>query len=123
MSKYSKEKAKLYYKENREKLILYAKKRNSLLLKEDPKKYYGNIWKRVKKWRLKNPIKNKAHKLVFVEVRAGRLKQLPCEICKKLPSQAHHNDYSKPLAVQWLCKKHHREADLKRVDLSPPPLL
>ncbi len=41
----------------------------------------------------------------------GTLTQKPCEVCGKMKSQAHHNDYSKPLEVRWLCPKHHKEAD------------
>lgn len=40
----------------------------------------------------------------------GRLEKKPCEVCKSSKSQAHHVDYRKPLAVRWLCFKHHREA-------------
>lgn len=30
------------------------------------------------------------------------------------PVQAHHEDYSKPLEVQWLCRRHHTQADRAR---------
>jgi ribosomal protein S27AE len=33
----------------------------------------------------------------------------PCEVCGNLKAQAHHDDYSKPLQVRWLCQKHHTE--------------
>lgn len=32
----------------------------------------------------------------------------PCEICKNPKSHGHHEDYSKPLEVRWLCHKHHQ---------------
>lgn len=35
----------------------------------------------------------------------------PCEICGNEKSQAHHDDYSKPHIVRWLCKKHHEEIE------------
>jgi hypothetical protein len=41
-------------------------------------------------------------------IRDGRLIRKPCEKCGK-KAQAHHDDYSKPLDVRWLCFKHHRE--------------
>jgi hypothetical protein len=62
----------------------------------------------VKRWREENPAKVEAHRRVFVEVRASRLLKLPCQICGN-PQRvhAHHDDYSKPLMVLWLCVKHH----------------
>jgi len=39
----------------------------------------------------------------------GKIIQKPCLVCGKLPSEAHHSDYSKPLQVIWLCKGHHGE--------------
>lgn len=67
-----------------------------------------------KKWYLKYPERYKAHRAVFVAKRNGTLVKLPCEECGSLNVQAHHEDYSKPLDVRWLCKKHHNEADMKR---------
>lgn len=37
------------------------------------------------------------------------LVRLPCEICGNEVAQAHHDDYSKPLDVRWLCTTHHAE--------------
>jgi hypothetical protein len=42
-------------------------------------------------------------------LRDGRIVKVPCEICGNPKSQAHHDDYSKPLEVRWLCFTHHRE--------------
>jgi hypothetical protein len=42
------------------------------------------------------------------------MKALPCSVCGAEPTEAHHQDYAKPLDVQWLCKSHHHEADRKR---------
>lgn len=42
-------------------------------------------------------------------IRKGILKRLPCEVCGVEKVVAHHEDYDKPLKVNWLCLKHHVE--------------
>ena len=42
-------------------------------------------------------------------VRAGRLVRQPCEVCGSPVTDAHHDDYTKPVEVRWLCRKHHAE--------------
>jgi hypothetical protein len=37
-------------------------------------------------------------------VRAGRLVRAACETCGATKTQGHHDDYSKPLDVRWLCR-------------------
>lgn len=37
------------------------------------------------------------------------LERKPCEVCGAAKAEAHHDDYSKPLDVRWLCKRHHAE--------------
>lgn len=40
----------------------------------------------------------------------GDLTPQPCQRCgDAVGVHAHHDDYSQPLAVMWLCPKHHRE--------------
>jgi hypothetical protein len=56
----------------------------------------------------------RARDAVHGALRAGRLKRLPCEVCGSPKSEAHHDDYSKPLCVRWLCRPHHRQADAER---------
>lgn len=56
----------------------------------------------------KYPERKKARSAVGHAVRDGRLKKLPCSACKtKKNVQAHHDDYSKPLKVCWLCRRCH----------------
>ena len=64
-----------------------------------------------KEYRERSPEKVKARKVVFVFLRSGELKRLPCELCGNPKSEAHHEDYKKPLKIQWLCKLHHVWAD------------
>lgn len=66
------------------------------------------------KWREKNKIKVIAHRKVFSSKRNGRLKKKNCKICRESNTQAHHEDYTKPLNVIWLCRTHHIEFDVRR---------
>jgi hypothetical protein len=42
-------------------------------------------------------------------LKTGKLKRQPCEVCGETKVDGHHEDYSKPLEVRWLCRKHHNE--------------
>ena len=48
-------------------------------------------------------------------VRKGTLIKLACEVCGNVKSQGHHEDYSKPLEVIWLCSVHHKERHIKDI--------
>lgn len=62
----------------------------------------------------RRPETRKAHDAVKYALRTGRLRKGPCERegsdCKG-PVQAHHDDHFQPLAVRWLCQRHHRQAE------------
>jgi len=57
----------------------------------------------------KNPEKVKARAIAMAAIRSGKIVRLPCEVCGNPKSESHHDDYSKPLDVRFLCLKHHRE--------------
>lgn len=61
----------------------------------------------------KTRIQARAHRMVARAVSSGRLRVLPCCVCSRA-SEAHHEDYRHPLAVIWLCRKHHRDIHKKR---------
>ena len=63
----------------------------------------------VRSYRESNPNKYLAHNKVNNAVRDGRLFKLDvCEDCGSNESvHAHHDDYSKPLEVRWLCAACH----------------
>lgn len=71
-------------------------------------------YQRVKKYRVSHPEADNARIVVFVGKRNGTIIQKPCKVCGKNKSEAHHEDYTKPLDIIWLCKKHHVEYDKKR---------
>lgn len=62
----------------------------------------------------KYPDRRTARVAVGNALRDGRLKKQPCETCGALNVEAHHDDYTKPLEVRWLCNGHHKAADAER---------
>lgn len=67
----------------------------------------------VTRYRKDNKEKAFAHWTVQHAKRSGKLRQQLCEECGESNTHAHHDDYSKPLTVRWLCpkchKKHHQQ--------------
>jgi hypothetical protein len=63
-----------------------------------------------RKWGKANKHKRFAQSCVAKAINSGILYRKPCEICSSTHRiHAHHDDYSKPLDVIWLCPKHHGE--------------
>ncbi len=60
-------------------------------------------------YRENNPKIYKAHGAVSAARASGKLTQNKCEICNSSNTEAHHDDYNKPLDVRWLCSKHHNK--------------
>jgi hypothetical protein len=52
-------------------------------------------------------IRHAARAAVQLALKDGSLSRQPCALCGRLRTEAHHADYSKPLDIVWLCKKHH----------------
>jgi hypothetical protein len=74
----------------------------------------NNNWKggsgnteRKRRYRENNPEKHAAHLAVRNAIRLGLMRRELCAECGASKTEAHHNDYTKPLSVEWLCKKHH----------------
>lgn len=42
-------------------------------------------------------------------IERGELQREPCFMCGSSKSDAHHPDYSSPMAVTWLCRPHHNQ--------------
>lgn len=72
----------------------------------------GEHYERIKATRLADPRRHSAYQKVRKAIKAGRLIKKACEICGDPKSHAHHEDYSKPLEVKWLCALCHKQAHL-----------
>lgn len=52
-------------------------------------------------------------------INGGVVERKPCEVCGKPQSEGHHADYDQPLAVIWLCHRHHGQ-EHARFNRLPP---
>jgi hypothetical protein len=70
-----------------------------------------------KYWLQENKLKSKAHRKVSYAIKTGALIRQPCERCGATHDTAdivaHHEDYTKPLDVMWLCELHHKERHME----------
>lgn len=87
------------------------RKNNPETFKKKDKSYYERhkleiIEKRKKKYQEDKP-KHRAHYLVKQALYKGELLRKNCETCGDVKSLAHHDDYTKPLDVRWLCATCH----------------
>ena len=57
--------------------------------------------------------KSLARAYANVYQRRGKLLPQPCYVCLSPKAEKHHSDYSKPLEVQWICRKCHLELHRK----------
>lgn len=94
-----------YYHENTNGYRERQKSRTAQQHKEQPAQHRH----RNREYAKRHPEKNAAKVAVMMAVRSGKLLRQPCEVCGAKRSHAHHNDYSKPLEVIWLCPQHHGE--------------
>lgn len=54
-----------------------------------------------------HPERHAARNILHYAIKRGEVVRQPCEKCGDPDSHAHHDDYSKPLQVRWLCSKDH----------------
>lgn len=60
------------------------------------------------KWHSKlHPDRARARYAVNNAIRDGKIQRQLCEVCGA-KAEAHHEDYSRPLEVRWLCEPHHK---------------
>lgn len=75
--------------------------------REHRRRYPQRKYEQVVEWRRQNPQKVFAHRKVNNSIRDGKFVRKPCRLCGE-KAHAHHEDYSKPLNVEWLCPLHHK---------------
>jgi len=78
---------------------------------------------RIRDWQRANaskrdPQKTYAQNLLNRAVARGDVERQPCEVCGASKTDAHHEDYSRPLDVRWLCRLHHRGVHNGEVELA-----
>ncbi len=110
-----KERVRNNTKERVEYRRVLAEKREKL----DPEKYRLAKKRYNQKYRDQNRQKDRARSIVFYNVSTGKIKN-PC-ICQRCGAggyiEGHHEDYSKPLDITWLCDSCHKERhkELRRI--------
>jgi hypothetical protein len=62
------------------------------------------------------PKKVKARALLHRAVKSGEIFRGPCVVCGADNAHGHHEDYTRPLDVMWLCRKHHTELHKKLLE-------
>lgn len=107
------------YKAKRPYYIAYERARANLPHRVDQRRRYARTPAaresaifRKRRYIASNPEKRAAHVQLGNALRDGKLVRQPCESCGAERAHAHHDDYSKPLDVRWLCPPchaaHHR---------------
>ncbi|KKN69310.1 hypothetical protein LCGC14_0441680 [marine sediment metagenome] len=69
-----------------------------------------DYYKYTKRTKAKHPKKNKAGEIFRYAIRVGKIiRPTNCSSCNKYSKriEGHHEDYDKPLEVEWLCRKCH----------------
>ncbi len=69
--------------------------------------------KRVQDSSARYPDRLSARQQCALAIATGKLVRESCEVCGAVKTDAHHDDYSKPYEVRWLCQKHHAEHHVK----------
>jgi len=98
-----------YREENRIKIRIYNRKYNKEWRKE-------NGYNNEQNWRDKNIDKAKAQRLLQIAVKTGKVKKQNCKECGSDKNiQGHHEDYTKPLEVLWLCPLCHKRLHITKL--------
>lgn len=101
----TKNRVRLNYSKNKEYYANYDKKREKTYKRKKQK------LESQKRQRKLNPHKYLARLKVHRALKKGTLERKPCKVCRDTKVQAHHEDYTKPLEVEWYCQSHHSIVD------------
>lgn len=66
----------------------------------------------------KYPEKHACRQQFQSAIRAGVITRGCCEICGAQEAHGHHEDYSQPFVVRWLCQRHHNELHAGKIQLN-----
>lgn len=91
------------YRSNREYYQAYYKARSQTPHRKTQEREYR------KRKDARRSDRRKAYGIVMHALRSGKLKKQPCEHCGALKVDAHHENYSQPLKVRWLCRQCHAD--------------
>jgi len=125
------DKSKKYASEHKEQISKYKKEhqiKNKEKLRQKAEQYYCNNKEYIDKknkdnyrifikqrrdtnklYRLNNPERIETNKLCYYAVSTSKIVKQPCIICHNTKAEGHHFDYTRPLDVMWLCRKHHKQ--------------
>ena len=110
------ESASVYRTENREEINSRGRKyrsenpdKTAECLQKHRSKNRDSINKKAKLYQADNPNKMKARQLLSTAIKAGSIIRGLCSCGSTKPTDGHHEDYSKPLEVEWLCRPCHRQ--------------
>jgi len=122
------EKNRIYNREYRKKNLKKIREndakyrlRNKEKIKAKDKRYMAENKEKRKITKAKYDANNKekiaAYGAVANAVKTGKITKQPCTVCGDEQSQAHHEDYSKPLEVIWFCCFHHNQRHIELKEL------
>lgn len=63
-----------------------------------------------------DPVKRECYRIYNRARKRGELIRQPCMVCSDPKADGHHEDHTKPLEVQWLCRKHHTSIGKKNIE-------
>jgi hypothetical protein len=87
--------------------------------KWDNPMYKGGGYEAAKRYRAKNKSRVLAWNILNEAVKNKSIKKEACSICGDKKVVAHHEDYSKPLDIIWLCHDHHNKLHRSRSTWRP----